>query len=164
MSRRELNSDDLKTDQRAMPASAAERDEGDVIEVDLSVANTDYQAELAFMEEPVTIRLQPSSDANAVTRFVVYVNGKGAEVFRNGRWYEIAWLPVGETIVIKRKYLEVIARTKIDTIRTPALEALGDHPDNRPTRFTSAVHSFSVLEDKSPRGAEWLSEIIRRNF
>jgi hypothetical protein len=164
MSRRELKSDDTTIEQRRMPADAAERDEGYVILVDPSVASEDYQAELAFNEEPVTIRLEPSSDENAIARFVVYVNGKGAEVFRNGRWYEIAWLPVGEVITIKRKYLEVIARTKIDKIRTPPMDARGEHPDNRPTRFTSAVHSFSVIEDRNPRGAAWLTELLRRNF
>jgi len=164
MSRRELNSEDTKIDQREMPDTAAERDEGDVVLVDTSLANRDYYDELAFNEEPVTIRLQPSSDANAIARFMVMVNGKGAEVFKNDRWYEITWLPVGEVITIKRKYLEVIARTKIDSIRTPSMEALGEHPDNRPTRNTTSVHSFSVLQDKNPRGADWLTDLLRRNF
>lgn len=163
MARRELYSDNTEIEQRGPIADLGDRG-GDVILVDPSVASKDYQDELAFMETPVTIRLQPSNDVNALMSFVVYVNGKGAEVFRNGRWHEIAWLPVGETITIKRKYLEVIARTKIDTVRTPSMNALADNPDNRPTRFTSAVHSFSVLEDRHPRGAAWLTEIIRRNF
>jgi hypothetical protein len=163
MPRQELNSESTKIEQRGPIADLADRG-GDVIEVDQSVASADYMAELAFMDEPVTIRLQPSSDPNAIARFVVWVNGKGAEILQNGRWNEIAWLPVGEVIIIKRKYLEVIARTKIDTVRTPSMEALTDHPDNRPTRFTSAVHSFTVIEDKSKRGAAWLTELLRRNF
>lgn len=161
---REAHTDDMPIDQRPMPANAAERGEGDVIEVDPHLANADYLAALAFMEEPVTIRLEPSSDPNAISRFVVWVNGKGAEVFQNGRWNEIAWLPIGEVITIKRKYLEVIVRAKIDTIRTPDMEALTDRPDNRARRHTSSVNTFSVIRDESPRGAAWLTEMMRRNF
>ena len=164
MARQEIHSDSSTIEQRRMPENAAERDEGDVILVDASLANADYQAELAFMEEPVVIRLEPSSDENAVQDFAVWVNGKGCEVFRNGRWYEIVYLPVGEVVTIKRKYLEVIARAKIDTIRTPSMDALSARPDNRPARRTHAVQSYSVIEDRSPRGAAWLTEMRRRNF
>jgi hypothetical protein len=164
MARQELHSDKLPIEQRTMPETAAERDEGDVILVDRDVINKDYLEELKFNEEPVTIRLEPSSDVNAIAVFAVWVNGKGAEIFRNGRWYEVVYLPVGEPIVVKRKYLDVIARTKIDTIRTPTMEALSVNPDNRPRRHTSAAQAFSVLEDRNPRGAAWLTELTRRNF
>jgi hypothetical protein len=164
MSRQELNSEATQIEQRRMPANAAERDEGDVILVDRALATKEYKAALAFMEEPVTIRLHPSSDINAIATFEVRVNGKGGEIFRHGRWFEATWLPVGEEIIIKRKYLEVIARAKIDTIRTPRMESLREHPDNRPTRFTSSVHSFSMIEDRNPRGAAWLTELLRRNY
>lgn len=164
MARQELHSEATKIDQRAMPASAAERDAGDVILVDGGLVDAEYLAELAFMDEPVTIRLHPSSDVNAISTFEVRVNGKGGEILRNGRWFEATWLPVGEEITIKRKYLEVIARAKIDTIKTPKMAALAENPDNRPTRATSAVHTFSVIEDRSPRGAAWLTDQLRRNF
>lgn len=164
MARQELQSDDVKIDQRPMPDTKAERDEGHVILVDSDVIDKKYADELAFMEMPVKIRLHPSSDVNAIASFEVRVNGKGGEILVGGRWFERTWLPVGEEIIIKRKYLEVIARAKIDSIRTPKMESLAEHPDNRPSRFTSAVNSFSVIEDKSPRGAAWLTDILRRNF
>jgi hypothetical protein len=160
---REVHSDDTKIDQRRSVFNAADRDEGDVILVD-RVASDDYLAELAFMEEPVTIRLEPSSDRNAISRFVVYVNGQGAEIFENGRWRSIGWLPVGPNITIKRKVLEVIVRTKIDTVHTEVRNKDSEQPFNTEQRFTSAVHSFSVIEDKSPRGAAWMTEMRRRNF
>ncbi len=160
---RELHSEDLPIDQRPMPADLADRG-GDVILVDKRLANKDYLDELAFMETPVTIRLEPSADKNAVSRFVVFVNGHGAEIFEGGKWRSIAWLPVGKVIIVKRKVLEVIVRTKIDTIHTKILNADSDSPHNAEQRFTSAVHSYSILEDKHPRGAAWLTEMRRRNF
>jgi hypothetical protein len=159
----ELHSDDIKIDQRRPLADLGDRD-GDVILADPSVAHSDYLAELAFMEEPVTIRLEPSADRNAISRFAVWVNGAGAEVFQRGRWEAIGWLPVGQVIIVKRKVLEVIVRTKIDTLHTEVRNPDSETPFNTEQRFTSAVHSFSVIEDKSPRGAAWLTEMRRRNF
>jgi hypothetical protein len=159
----ETHSGDTKIDQRPMPFNLADRD-GDVVIADPSIANKDYLAELAFMEEPVVIRLEPSSDQNAPNVFEVWVNGVGAEVLRNGRWVSITWLPVGEVITIKRKVVEVIARTKKDTIRTVHGDATQANPFNREIRQTSAVRSFSVISDANPRGAIWLSEMLRRNF
>jgi hypothetical protein len=165
MPRQELHSDNIAIEQRPPVDDLADR-EGDVIMVDPSVASKDYAAELAFMDEPVTIRLEPSSDRNAIAVFPVWVNGRQAEIFQNGRWIEVGWLPVGREITVKRKVLEVIVRAKIDTVNTPSSDELAMHanPDNKVRRFTSAVHSFSVIEDKSPRGAAWLSEMRRRNF
>jgi hypothetical protein len=71
--------------------------------------------ELAFMEEPGVIRLEPSADRNVISVFVVWVNGRNAEIFRNGQWFEIGRLPVGEVTTVRRKVLEVIVRTKLDT-------------------------------------------------
>jgi hypothetical protein len=163
MARQELHSDTLKIEQRPVAPDLADRD-GDVILVDTSLASKDYLAELAFFEEPVTIRLEPSADQNAVMSFVVWVNGKGAEIFEQGRWRSIAWLPVGRPIIVKRKVLEVIARTKHDTIHTEIRHPESERPENIEQRFTSAVASFSVIEDRNPRGAPWLTEMRRRNF
>ncbi len=163
-SQREMHSDDVKIDQRApLPDDLADR-EGEVVLADKDIANADYLADLAFMEEPVLIRLEPSSDRNAVSVFWVAVNGREAEILVNGQWRPVGWLPVGEAITIRRKYLEVIIRAKIDTIVTPDMETAGLHPDNTPRRITSAVHSFSVIEDRNPRGAVWMAEMRRRNF
>jgi hypothetical protein len=125
--------------------------------------DTDYLDELAFMEEPVTVRIEPSSDKNAAGAFPVWVNGKPAEVFQNGKWDEID-LPVGRALVVKRKILEVIIRAKVDTIHTKILEMDSERPNNAINRFTSPVHSFSILEDRDPRGPAWVGELRRRNL
>ena len=160
---REIHSEDMPIDQRPIPEDLGDRD-GDVILTDRAVANDDFVKELAFMDEAVTIRLEPSADRNAITVFPVWINGQGAEIFQNGRWQPICWLPVGQAITIKRKVLEVIARTKIDNIQTEIQNEEADRPHNTQHRFTSSVHAFSVLEDNSPRGHAWLTEVRRRNF
>jgi hypothetical protein len=146
-----------------MESTAAADRTGDIVHADSSVIDKDYLAALAFMAEPVTIRLEPSTDKNAATVFPVWVNGQKAQMWINDRWYPVGWLPVGEEITVKRAALEIIARAKIDTIETDVVEQPGQDPDNRIKRFTSAIHSFSVIND-SPKGHAWLREVRRRNY
>lgn len=163
MARQELHSDTLpKVEQRA-PILDTSTYAGDIVLTE-KIGDADYISELAFMEEPVTVRIEPSSDRNAAGAFPVWVNGKAAECYQNGRWDEIGYLPVGRALVVKRKVLEVIIRAKVDTVQTKILEMDSERPNNAISRFTSPVHSFSILEDKNPRGAAWVGELRRRNL
>lgn len=162
MARQELHSDTLKIEQLA-PIHDTSTYDGDVI-IGEKIGDADYLDELAFMEEPVTIRLEPSSDANAAGAFPAWCNGKGAEVFQNGRWIEITYLPVGCDLTIKRKILEVIIRAKIDTVHTKIIDDSGDRPNNVVHRFTRSVHSYSIMDDRNPRGDAWAREMTRRNL
>lgn len=162
MARQELHSDTMKIEQKA-PIVDPKAYDGDVILTERT-HDQDYLDELLFNEEPVTIRLEPSSDRNAASCYPVWVNGKKAEVFQNGRWDEIGYLPVGRQLVVKRKVLEIIIRAKVDTIQTQILEQDAERPNNMVTRSTSAVHSFSIIEDRNPRGAAWATELRRRNL
>jgi len=162
MPRAALHSSTIKIEQKPDIDPDAER-VGDIVVADKPF-DLDYAEALAFNEEPVTIRLEPSAEKNAATSFPVWVNGKGCEVLMNGRWLEMIYLPVGVPLTVKRKYLEVIVRTKLDTLQTLVSEPESETPNNTIRRFTSAVHSFSIIEDKNPQGVAWLSELRRRNF
>lgn len=162
MARTELHSDSMKIEQHA-PIHDTSTYDGDVILTERT-HNQDYLDELAFMEEPVTIRLEPSAEKNAAGAFPLWVNGKPAEVYQNGRWDEIGYLPVGVVLVTKRKYLEVIIRAKVDTVHTQVQNMDSERPNNVVQRFTSPVHSFSIIEDRNPRGAGWVAELRRRNL
>jgi hypothetical protein len=163
MARQELHSDTLpKVEQRA-PIVDPSTYAGDVV-IGEKIGDTGYLDELAFMEEAVTVRLEPSSDKNAAMAFPIWVNGKPAEVFQNNRWDEIGYLPVGRVLVVKRKVLEVIIRAKVDTVHTEIREMDSERPNNVVQRFTSPVHSFSIIEDRNPRGAAWVTELRRRNL
>lgn len=171
MARTALNSDDVKIEQKAPIIQAAALDigaeeparDGEVVRADPAVMKQ-TASDLAFMEEPVMIVLQPSNEKNAPTHYPVWVNGKGAEVFQRGRWETITYLPVGQPLTTKRKYVAVLAGAKFDNIETHHDQPGAEIINNRIVRRTSAVTSFSVLEDKNPKGGAWLAELIRRNF
>jgi hypothetical protein len=163
MARQELHSDKLPIEQKPPIAVNPSAYEGEIV-IGEKIGNADYVRELAFMEEPVTIRLEPSSDKNAAMAFPIWVNGKPAEVFQNNRWDEIGYLPVGRVLVVKRKVLEVIIRAKTDTVHTEIRDMDQERPNNVVQRFTSPVHSFSVIEDRNPRGPAWITELRRRNL
>jgi len=163
MARQELHSETLPKVEQKPPIVDTSAYDGDIV-IGEKIGNADYLDELAFMEEPVTIRLEPSSDKNAAGAFPIWVNGKPAEVFQANRWDEIGYLPVGRMLIVKRKVLEVIIRAKVDTVHTQIQEMDSERPNNIVQRFTSPVHSFSIIEDANPRGAAWVSEIRRRNL
>lgn len=163
---KELYSANTKIEQKPnINLDTMDRGDGDVVLVD-KLPSDDYADALAFMEEPVKIRLTPSTDKNAATAFPAWCNGKKAEVFLNGRWVETpdGYLPVGIELITKRKYLEIILRAKIDKVETIVGDATVEKPINEARRFTYPVNSVSIIEDKNPRGAAWATEIIRRNF
>lgn len=171
MPRQELNSDTLPIEQRPPISDDPSAYDGDIItgEPIAQVAlgkgmSPEYLAMLAFNEEPVTIRLEPSSDQNAATSHPFWCNGKRAEVFQNGRWEEIGYLPTGRELIVKRKILEIIIRAKKDTVHTKVQNPDSDQPHNVVERFTNATHSFSIIEDRNPRGAAWVQELRRRNI
>jgi hypothetical protein len=163
MPRQELHSDTLPKVEQVASIEDISTYEGDIVLTE-DVLKKDYADALAFMEEPVTVRLEPSSDKNAATAFPIWVNGRRAEVFQHGAWCEIGYLPVGVPLIIKRKVLEVIVRTKVDTVHTEVREMDSERPNNVIGRFTSPVHSFSILSDSNPRGPAWVAELRRRNL
>ena len=163
MARQELHSDKLPAVEQRPPVVDTSTYEGDVVLTERT-HDQDYLDELAFMSEPVTIRIEPSSEKNAAGAFPCWCNGKPAEVFEAGAWREIGYLPVGRVLVVRRSILEIIIRAKIDTIQTRILDENGERPNNVIQRFTAPVHSFSILEDNNPRGPAWVQELRRRNL
>lgn len=123
----------------------------------------EYAAELAFMEEPVTIRIEENSRSDfPETHVPCYVNGTPAEVYdeKSKKWMPFGWLPVNVPMIIKRKYIEVLARSKPDSIRTNHQEATVERPQNTVTRKTTSQYPMSIIHDANPKGHEWLSRIM----
>ena len=158
--RGELHVGDTKIEQKADVVSVEDHQQ-DVIVADQNL-NLDYLAELNFNEEPVTIRLEPSSEKFASRWIPCWVNGKGAEVLINGKWVEFGYLPVSKPLTIKRKYVEVLLRSKRDAIETNVVERDNEDPQNIVQRSTTSTALFSVIEDRNPKGAEWATELRRR--
>ena len=161
MARTDLHSSKLPSPEQRAPLTSGAISDFVTSETIGSIDNT-YLADLAMNEEPVTIRLEPSSDKNAATAHPFWCNGKGAEILISDRWCEITYLPVGVVLVTKRKYVGIIAGANTDAIHTRMTDMDGERPGNTVQRFTSPVMSFSIIEDANPRGAAWVTA-IRRN-
>lgn len=155
---RELHTDDIGHEKKSPIAS---RDDLiDEIVVAPGQLHKDYLEALAFNEDPITIRIERSSEKFAPPVIECWVNGKGAEVLINGRWRELRFIPVGIPVTVKRKYVEVLAASKIDSIQTRVIKEQ-ESEYNLVDRSTSSRAPFSVLEDKNPKGAEWLTNLVR---
>ena len=118
------------------------------------VSETDVitgQAELAaFMEEKVKILIYKDPTPGAYDVITITVNGLNQSVVR------------GIPSVIKRKYVESLARGRTTFYRQHT-------PDSsRPEMIqlvaeNALTYPFEMIEDKNPRGRDWLNSILRSN-
>lgn len=120
----------------------------------------EYADALKFNEEPLEIMIHPSGEKDAPLVVDCWVNGKGAEVFMNGAWRSFGWLPVGKRCVTKRKYVELLLNSKIDTIHTDVEDATVENPANKINRVTSSKCLLQIIQDRNPLGVEWLRRIM----
>lgn len=161
--RQELSSEDIKLEQPPsieIPSEGAIERPAEVVTPLEAADKDDYVDQLAFNEEPVTIELLPGQDENAPPSIPVWVNGVGAQVLINGKWVVITYLPVGRQITVKRKVLETIARAKPTHIKTNVVEQPGKDPVNMIDRRNYMRYPFNIIEDKNPKGRDWLSRIL----
>jgi len=120
----------------------------EIEQVEVNSLSMDTFSEMMFMEELVKIRIEPLTEKNPRKMIDLYVNGIPE------------WVPVGRPWIMRRKYVEVLARSKPMSIQTKheqPEESLD--PQNEVIRSTSAQFPFSVLQD-TPRGIEWLNQIM----
>lgn len=157
---RETHSDDVRIGQRGSRNIDQAPESETLIALSDGLEDSDeaYHAALAFMEEPVTIRISPSSEKNAPTTVQCWVNGKGAEHFRNGKWLQCGWLPIGQTVVTRRKYVEVLARSRMENVSTRVVKH-ENREENLADRVASTKYPVSVIQD-SAAGHEWFSRIL----
>ena len=156
-----MHTDDIKIKQKDVVREREDL-EGEIVEGPEQVQKS-YLDALAFAEEPVTIRIERSSEKYAPKVIDLWCNGKGAEVLQNGRWLELKVLPVGIPVTTKRKYVEILARSKVDTVNTRVGDERDERPINEIERYTSSRAPFSVIEDKNPKGAAWLTGLVHFN-
>jgi len=108
-----------------------------------------YAEQLAFLEEPVEIMVAEPQDEKESSLVQLFVQGRSQMI-----------IP-GQPIIIKRKYLEVLARAK--QIRYKPVVKINDltgAPVNMMIPRLVLRYNFSVIQDKNPKGAEWLRRIL----
>lgn len=112
---------------------------------------TDQAEYLKFMEDPVVITIHTVNDPNAPPVIRVGVNGEGY------------WLPRGQRIKLRRKFVERLARSqprRIETKMSPD-QSREDAHDIK-TR-TGLDYPFEVNYDPSPLGPQWLRRVMRES-
>ena len=149
---RELNTDDLEVGQRPkiiLPESGLlSREPEEIVAVETAI-DAEYERMLAFNEEPVEILIHPLQEKAAPKLLEFTVNGR------------TEWVPVNVPFIVARKYVEVIVRSKNETVNTEHEDANVEAPRNTIVRQTSLKTPFSVLRDDNPRGGQWLAQIMR---
>ena len=118
---------------------------GDVVQIRNMGRSLEYEA---FMQEPVIIIIQETTDKNAPP--IVFVGDNGDD----------RWLPRGTPIKLPRKYVERLAQAKERSISTKQLNGQEDMDERMPARSKEATaYPFSVLKDWNPLGAKWLRRV-----
>jgi len=150
--RREVHTSDMLIGQKPdilIPTDGVFTRDAEEIALPDGPVDMTYAEALAFAEEPVTIRLEHSSDKFAPKQIDFYVQGV------------CEWVPVGVPYTLKRKFVEVIARCKPDDITTETGNTNDENPMNRIQRYTRSKYPFSVLRDDNPKGFEWLTKVMQ---
>lgn len=126
-------------------------------------ADVSFYDHLAYGEQPVTIRIERSSEKNAPKFADCYVNGRGAEVLNNSKWMSVGWLPCGIVITTKRKFVEVLMRSRPNDCETEVVQHDGQDPINKLNFSVRQKFPISIITDKNPidpSGHEWATRIM----
>jgi len=105
-------------------------------------------AMLAFMAEPVTIRIATSTDKNAEQVFELNINGK-MQFFRRG-----------ETKTVPRYFVDRLMRMKLTVFgQEMKVNSEGEKSYQYPAS-TAIKFDFAILRDDNPLGKSWERAIL----
>jgi hypothetical protein len=101
----------------------------------------------AFMNERVLIHVYTDGTSGSLEVITPTVNGVNQPIIRGRDQY------------VKRKYVEVLARSKVVTYRQEVADQ--SRPENiQMTPLSNMTAPFVVREDKNPKGRAWLENIL----
>ena len=124
-----------------------------------------YMGNLQFMDEPVTIIIQSSSDRDGFNcTDYVGVNGQDAQILVGNRWVACPYLPKNEEFTTKRKFLDALLRAKTDRVITKVSRHDNGQPINSVQHITQCIYAVTVIEDKNKSGMEWFRRRAASNF
>lgn len=136
--------------------------ESPIVVPEVPLSERDFD-DLAFNEEPMKILIHRGDNSKFRCTDYIAINGIAGEIlFKNG-WVPVGYFPKGVSFYTKRKYVAVLARAKRDNVTTTVVERDNEDPENFIEKNTVQALSFSVLEDKNPRGGQWLELLVREN-
>lgn len=100
----------------------------------------------AFMNEPVKIVVMETGEEGSLQVITPCVNRVNQPIVR------------GQEIVVKRKFVEALARCRTTKYQQRHNPIERDKIENVP--ITVQTYPFSVLEDRNPKGRAWLQGIV----
>jgi len=103
---------------------------------------------LKFMEEPVTIEIPESTDKNSRLIVELFVNGVPQRIIR------------GKPQTVKRKYVALLASAKPISYTSQEYQDLNGVRSTRYPSRTGLRYPFRVVEDKNPKGSDWLRKVL----
>lgn len=110
-------------------------------------ADPEKLSNMAFMNEPVEIYVHETSDPKDAPVFDVSVNGR-REFFKRG-----------ETKVVKRMYVDVLASRKVTTYTQKRIQNADGIMEDVQIPRSAPAFPFSVQRDDNPAGRSWLKYV-----
>jgi hypothetical protein len=120
---------------------------GDIEVVDRVLTSDKVETE-RFMSEKILVLVQDSSDPTDDEIVQTWVNGRVQRFKR------------GEPNLVRRCYVEALARAKRTTYRQTLDERQGTQEFNQMRPHHSLAYPFTVLEDSNPKGRAWLLSVL----
>ena len=120
---------------------------GDIEIVDRVLTSDKAETEL-FMAEKILVIVQDSADETDHEIVESWVNGRVQRFLR------------GQAQLVKRCYVEALARAKRTTYRQTLDERYGEQSFNQMRPHHSLAYPFTVLEDRNPKGKAWLQSVL----
>lgn len=133
-----------------------------VVKVDKEM-NDERLKEEAFLNEPVTILINRSTEKNFAPKCtdLIAINGVWAEMLTPRGWVQMGFLPRGKPITTKRKYVEVLARARFDSFNTEVIQPVNEDPITNVTSIANYTLPFQMIrDDNQPKGGEWLAKLL----
>ena len=163
--RGELFSGDYPMQSRGTVSLDGELDHTDLITPVQGPAALDKNLirDLAVNEEVLDIIIQvvPRHGEKFTPPFTeCWCNGKGIEVEVGGKWTSTGWVINNKPIRTKRKYVEILLRSKMDVVNTRHDDTTAKNPQNFVDITAGATKTISILRDPNPAGADWLTKIL----
>lgn len=124
--------------------------EPNVIETVTELPPTEKMLMMAFMAEPVTVRIATTTDKQAEQVFDLNINGH-REFFRRG-----------EDKTVARNFVERLALMKQENIDQREVVNKEGIRDILHTPLSALKYDFAVVRDNNPRGREWLEHVLRQ--
>lgn len=119
-----------------------------LVQVAERMPDPEQAAMLAFMNEPVKVRIATSTDRNAEQVFELIVNGR-SEIFRRG-----------ETKTVKRYYVDRLANCKVTTYTQQDVVNEQGVKQKLNIPHTALKYDFAIVEDSNPLGESWIKATL----